>query len=457
MDIESIIKNTMGKQVISMPSKTDEWLSWYIGNVKDFHHYKAYNGKRKVNCTRKTLNIAKKASEDYANLLLNERADVAYGDDEGQQQLWDMLNFVKFWQIGNEGIEKSFALGNGALVEGVDANGNEKLQFVNAKKIYPLTIEDGKITESAFVNVNSDNLVIQYHFKDDDGLYYIRTQVYKVISGQNIGELEEDELFETKSKTAWFQFIRPNIANNIDINSPLGISVFANALDIAMGIDLAYDGFCEEMRLGKLRTFVNSRLVRYEDGCETPIFDADDVGFYIMSDNADDTKEPLKFYAPALRTDSYMAGVNNGLNLFSSAVGFGQNHYKFDSTGLSTATQVVSENSDMFRTIKKHEILLNDVIIDCCRALMYIHNEFTNKPYKFDLEGNIEVKFDDSIIEDKETEKANDRTDVGLGVMSKVQYRMKWFNEDEETARANIEAIKQEKQGEMTDIFSTEE
>ena len=51
-------------------------------------------------------------------------------------------------------------------------------------------------------------------------------------------------------------------------------------------------------------------------------------------------------------------------------------------------------------------------------------------------ENDIRIIFDDSIIEDKEAQKVSDRADVASGVMSKVEYRMKWYNEDEATAKA---------------------
>ena len=144
------------------------------------------------------------------------------------------------------------------------------------------------------------------------------------------------------------------------------------------------------------------------------------------------------------------------MNLLSAKTGLGANHYRFDQNGLNTATQVISEQNDKFKNKKKHEILLNDVIIGVCKALMYIHNEFTSDSFKFDLDGNLEVKFDDSIIEDVETERARDRADVNLGVMSEVEYRMKWFNEDEETARKKIEEIRAEKQAGYNNFFSEE-
>ena len=47
-------------------------------------------------------------------------------------------------------------------------------------------------------------------------------------------------------------------------------------------------------------------------------------------------------------------------------------------------------------------------------------------------------KFNDSILTDEETERKRDKEDVAMGVMSLVEYRMKWYNEDESTAKKNL-------------------
>ena len=101
-----------------------------------------------------------------------------------------------------------------------------------------------------------------------------------------------------------------------------------------------------------------------------------------------------------------------------------------------TATQVISEKSDTFRNMKKHEGILEKALITLIKSIMYASNEFTlNKFNKLD---EVEVNFDDSIIEDKTTEKDNDRKDTESGIMSKVQFRMKWYGEDEETAKKSL-------------------
>ena len=459
MTIESIIKEVTGKDVVALTDLTDLWLQYYKGDVLDFHHYEIYNGHNKIKCERQTLNMPKKICEDWANLLLNEKTDVVVGDDKQQDKLWELLNKVNFWVKGNQGVEKTFALGTGAFVETADAEGNARLHFLNAKKIYPITFDQDKITECAFVNVSSRKTTIQIHLFDEDGDYAIRTMEYeKQINNtqEDIGDLVYDDTFYTESPLPWYQILKPNICNNVDINSPMGISIYANALDTLQGVDLAYDGFCEEMRLGQAKIFMNRKLTQYDENGQHLTFDVNEKGFYYLGEGDNVDKQPVTFYNPPLRTDSYFNGINNALNLLSSKVGFGENHYRFDKGGVTTATQVISENSEMFRSLKKHEILLNEVIINVCKALMYIHNKFTDDGFKFDLEANIEVKFDDSIIEDKETMKMTDRQDVSMGVMSKVEYRMKWYNEDEATAKQKLAEIEEANRQTQTNWFSGE-
>ena len=142
-----------------------------------------------------------------------------------------------------------------------------------------------------------------------------------------------------------------------------------------------------------------------------------------------------------LRTNDISLALQEQLNVFSSSVGFGKNYYTFGAGGggrpIQTATGIIAQNSDMFRTIKKHEILLEQVIIDMVEMIAYLTNEFTTR--RMEIGDGVVVGFDDSIIEDTEAQKTSDRTDVTNGVMSKVEYRMKWYGETEEDAIKNLD------------------
>ena len=65
---------------------------------------------------------------------------------------------------------------------------------------------------------------------------------------------------------------------------------------------------------------------------------------------------------------------------------------------------------------------------DLVYALAF-YNGLTTSGYEFVCD------FKDSILVDEETERQQDRQDVSMGVMGLLEYRMKWFGEDEKTAQ----------------------
>ena len=115
--------------------------------------------------------------------------------------------------------------------------------------------------------------------------------------------------------------------------------------------------------------------------------------------------------------------------------GFGTEHYKFENGNITTATQVISENSDLYRTIKKHEIILNDVMVELIQIICRLGNVL-GAGVKEDADINID--FDDSIIEDKATMRKEDRNDVAMGVMSLAEYRAKYYGETLEKAQSSL-------------------
>ena len=453
MNANDVIKKVTNKdKLYDIGEYVSNWLEWYTGNVKSFHNYTIYNGKKFVSMKRLTLNMAKRVCEDWANLLLNEKTDITISDQKSQEIVHNALEKCKFWQKGNEGVEKSFALGIGAFVVVVDNIGIDekgqigdkskaqvKVKFVNATKIIPITFEEEEITECAFINVNSGYTYISIHLKNESGNYEIHN-IKCTGDGNNLSFVEEEDhiVFDTQNSIPWFAIIKPNIANNIDINSPLGISIFANAMDNLKEIDLIFDSYANEFILGKKRIFVNSKdwTVDSRTGEEHDVFDSNDVVLYVLPES-DDGKQLITDSTQTLRVQDHITALQNQLNLFGYKCGLGTEHYKFDGQGVATATQIVSVNSEMFRNIKKQEILIEDALITLVKAMLYAINTFTTETV--DTMAEITIKFDDSIVIDEESERTQDMIDVNSGIMQKYEYRMKWYNEDEKTARKMID------------------
>lgn len=449
MDVYQVISDLIKKQIPAQSVQPKVWLSWYRGEVNDFHNYRIYNGETYLPMKRKALQMAKQVCETWANLLLNERCDIIMPDND-KKLLDSILYDTNFWLKANEGVEKAFALSLGALVMNVDNievgentgvvrptdKSKISIQFINQTKIIPITVKDKEITECAFQSINSDGTNIVVHLVDN-GIYKIHNYFL-----DKDGKVQKTYIFDTKSEKPWFWIIRPNLSNNIltDLtDNELGISVFANSIDTLMAIDNKYDGFDWEYVLGRKRMFIASEAwkINIKDGQTTKTFDPYDTLFYQLPETQDG-KPVLNEMNGDLRYEAYISGINHELDILSMKCGLGESFYKFDGSNIATATQVISENSTLYRNIKKHEILLEKVLLEMTKAVVIASNLFTKIKFSEGVLNKIKIQFDDSIIEDKGAEMERDRIDVNSGIMAKYEYRMKWYGEDEKTAKLKV-------------------
>ena len=456
-----IIKlNELGYTTIpdSFYSKVYEWKSWYQGNVKGFHNYTVQNGERQVKCRRYSLGMGKKLCEDWANLLMNEKVKITLEGQKEQDFIDLVLTENNFTVKANEMQEMKSALGTVAYVPRVIGQeisesgdivpGNASgivLDYVTIENIYPLSWQNGYISECAFSSEvtrgGKDYLYLQIHRREDNGNYVIENRIYRYDNEQladeqlvNVKGFENiPPVVHTGSDKRQFVIDRPNIANNINYLLPTGIAIYANAIDVLQGVDIAYDSYVNEFKLGKKRIMVKPSAAQYLDG--TPAFDPDDVVFYVMPEDTENgaVVAPIDM---TLRTAEHNTGIQDQLNILSSKCGFGETYYRFDGGSVATATQVISENSTMFRTIKKMEIVLEQALVELCRILLRMGNTAMNAGLDEDVE--ISIDFDDSIIEDKQTDFSRDMQLLSAGIMNDWEFRMKWMNEDEATAKAAL-------------------
>jgi len=217
----------------------------------------------------------------------------------------------------------------------------------------------------------------------------------------------------------------------------MGVALFANALDIVKKLDLEYDSYANEFSLGRKRIFVAPEMLTTLDGHS--VFDPNDTVFYELPEDYfknSESKEAMHEVNMELRIEEHSKAINDDLNWLSLKCGFGTDRYKFEGSGVKTATEVISENSDMFRTLQKHELVLERVLVQLIRTI--IRAGISIGEPNLNENTDITVDFDDSIIEDKATERTNERQDVAMGVMSLAEYRAKWYGETPEQAQLNL-------------------
>lgn len=445
----------------------DMWRSWYKGDVQGFHHYKVYNGNTHIKRKRKSLGMAKKVSEDIADLLLNERVEIVLSDKSTDEFVSKVLDDNNFLTLGNEYQERKAATGTVAYVPylkdakvddlGNIVDGKIVINYVEAGNIYPLSWQNGRITECVFMFAKTVNrkkyAQLQFHQMenvDDTKQYVITNRIVRCTpgAGEEIPKEEWGSLapfaglaarIETGSPEPQFVIDKLNIVNNVDDDdsNPMGISIFANSIPVLQKIDTEYDSYACEYELGRKRIFVRGDALNFMNN--QPYFDPNDIVFHQLPEDENFQKAGSKLFEESnmeIRAEAHSKGINDDLNFLSFKCGFGTERYKFEKGTVTTATQVISENSDMYRTIKKHELPLDSALKELIRIIIRLGVASGQIGLVQDAE--ITIDFDDSIIEDKASERQQDRNDVAMGVMPHWEYRKKWYNEDEATAKANL-------------------
>ena len=415
-------------------ARIESWQAWYRGKVPAFHTYRQYNGKRKLTRQRRSLGMAKTVAEDWANLALNEKVEICIKGKQLEKRVREVLENNNFRVRGNQLLEEAFALGTGAFVEMMDG-GEVRIDYVRAGMIYPLTWNNGEITECAFATEHQEGqekrIQLGIH-RLERGKYVVENHLFRR-TGDQLTEIPlpegVEEVWRTGLSEPVFQIIRPNIANNLEPDCPMGISVYANAIDQLEGLDLVYDSYCNEFRLGKKRITVPMTMARMaleEDGSIGAVFDDNDTEFYAVPSD-DGNPQKIEEHNMTLRYEAHEAGVQTALNLLSFKCGMGRDRYNFKDGQIKTATEVVSEKSDLYQSLRKHELLLSAALVALAKAIAGMLGASAQ---------DVTVNFDDSIIEDTGAEKDRFLQEIRDGVRQKWEYRVKFFGEDEQTAKA---------------------
>ena len=242
-----------------------------------------------------------------------------------------------------------------------------------------------------------------------------------------------------------FCYFKPCTSNNIEIDSPLGVSIFANAVDTLETLDIAFDSFSREFTLGKKRIIVPTQSVRTVvdpiSGEMQRYFDAEDEAFVALNTGDADALKIVD-NTVELRIQEHVLAINALLNILCFQIGLSAGSLSFDAVqGVKTATEVISQDSKTARTIKSNKNLLSETIEQLIHSLIAIGTALKLIPVK---EYTVTVGWQDNIIIDDNTLIDNNVKLTQAGLKSKLKAIMDVQKCDEETARKELDRINKE-------------
>ena len=445
------------------------WEAWWRGYYKPFHCYReqGFDG-RLLERRLFSMGMAKKVCEDWAAILLNEKTTITVDNaasqkflcgEEAAQGTGGVLGANGFWSRGNALVEKAFALGEGAFVlrlknARVDRKGRLQsdtgtavhIEYVPATGIIPLSSQGGRITGAAFlsewVKKGAAHLYLETHLLEN-GEYVVQNEFFCMKDGTLSPEPLPGGVparFYTGSGRPWFALIHPNTVNNILHNNGMGMSVFANALDCLMGVDLAYNNFCRDFKLGGKKVFYSKEMLSQDERGRklTPDDVAQQLFLMVGADFSFDEKQFVQEFNPSLRVAENREGVQAQLDYLSFRCGLGARHYQFnvDTGRIMTATEYVGGRQDLVQNASKHYIVVEQALLTLVGTILYAGRTFCGA--QVDENAAVAVHFEDSYIVDKETERARDAQEVRDGLLLPWEFRVRWYGEDEETAKARL-------------------
>ena len=472
------------------------WQAIYKGFYKDWHVVPVVTIKNPKgrNRTMSTMNAGKMACAQMARYVWNERCEISVSmnnapeDDPLNDFLQTVLKDNRFGTSFGDLLEKAFALGGGALKEWVeipkDENGNDigegkvKIGYTMASQFVPTAWDNSKVSSGIFVSREARDgyyyTVVEWH-RMDGTTYRVTNDLYRMPikdgEPQNIlgWWYPLNEIYPLLSPdttiydvhNSFFQYIKPFGANYADDNSPLGMSIYAPALNTLHGLDIMFDSLQREFVLGKKRIIAPARAMKVSvvnGGRPDRYFDADDEVWEAL---ATDNPEDLKIYdnSVELRVQPHIDGINGDLSILCAQIGFDPGTLSFDATkGLKTATEVISENSKTFGTVKAHENILVDSLKEMVDAIfeLAVHYGLTHNGQTIEslISGGYEVnvKFDDSIIQDRQQDINQGTMLVGAGLMSKKKFMVDTLGYTEEDADKELAQIAEEGRTNAVDV-----
>lgn len=348
----------------------------------------------------------------------------------------------------------------------------------NGKNIDLYTREDFEVTHSTGDTIDG---VVFTNRKRDGEKHYTRLEyhrfegdAYRITNKCFIGDSPNDTKKAIDIKlTPWaelaedvsilnidrplFGVFRTPQANNIDMDSVLGLPVFSEAVQELRDLDIAYSRNSKEIKDSKRTVLLDSDMMLPGGGrpvAMNPMAlkhqrETMELPDYIRNVTGDGTKTFYQEINPTLNTDTRITGINALLSQIGYKSGFSNGHFVFNKqTGVITATQVEADQQRTIQTTKD----TRDKLESCLTGLIYALDVMASL-YGLAPSGKYEVSYDfGDITYNRDEDRARWYGYVTAGKIPFWYYLVKFEGFTEDDAKA----IEQEAQPKTPTLFGGE-
>ena len=144
----------------------------------------------------------------------------------------------------------------------------------------------------------------------------------------------------------------------------------------------------------------------------------------------------MDVFSPEIRDASFYNGWNHQQRSIEYDCNLANGTLSDPNNTDKTAEEIKASKQRSYSFVQSCQTALQRALEDLVDAMAFWCDIYSLRPA-----GAYHTSFvwDDSIVVDTEKERATDRADVAMGAMSLVEYRVKWYGETEEQARAAVQ------------------
>lgn len=451
-------------------------ISEYKRIAKDFRFYRndydsitEHVGKNIHRRKRHTVNMTKTAARRLASIVFNQKAKVSFSDEAVNNYIDEVFTDNDFYNQFETNLEKGIVAGGFAMRPYVD-NGKIRIAWIRADQFYPLRSNTNNIPECAIVSktqqIENHTVIyyslLEFHQWDEQGNYVITNELYRSDNKSVIGyrvpldriykDLQDQTNFGPMYRPLFAYFHTPG-ANNISLESPLGVGIVDNARGELKDINMINDAMQREIRYGKRRIVVPEQMLKIDEVHE-PYFDPEDptyIGF-----NGDDLK--ITDVTSDMRIEQLKSAMDYALRKFEVQIGLSAGTFSYDESGLKTATEVVSDNSMTYQTRSSYLTMVEKAIKELCTSILELANY--NGLFKYDVANNdpkFHIYFDDGLFVDKDKQLDEDLKSTAALAMPKKQFLIRNYGLNDDEADEWLQQTYQEQREQMNLTSSLQE
>lgn len=239
-----------------------------------------------------------------------------------------------------------------------------------------------------------------------------------------------------------FGWFKVAAANNVDVDSPMGISVFHKALKVIKQADMQYSRLLWEFEGSELAIDVDPLALRPQKPDARSGYGEVKYELPKLNDrlfrgvNLDE--DHYSVFSPTIRDTALLNGLNRLLMMIEDLSGLSRGTLSDAPLEARTATELRILRQRTYATIADNQAALERCLRDVVRAMDKYATIYGLAP-----EGEYEVSFewDDSILTDRAQEMTEQLELLSQGILGKAEVRQWYTGETEAQAKAAIKAI----------------